>query len=188
MKRRCLRLGIDLDGVVADFNSGWISRYNRDFGTTLDVGQVVEWNAPTHLTHFRGMDEFWDWARTCGEGRSLFHPLDTYPDALETLHCLQQRGHLIVILTTKPDFAVHDTYAWLSRHEIPTTEVHILDDKTKVECDVYLDDADHNLTDLRRERPDSSVCRFIRPWNRSAEGLVDIVDWPGFLNFVDSLD
>jgi len=187
MKRRSLRLGIDLDGVVADFNSGWISRYNRDFHAALDVGQVVEWDAPTHLTHFTDMSAFWDWARTCGEGRSLFHPLDTYPGALDALHSLSQRGHSIVILTTKPDFAIHDTYAWLARHEIPTTEVHILFDKTKVDCDVYLDDADHNLDALHRAHPEASVCRFIRPWNEPAEGLTNIAGWSEFLEFVDTV-
>ncbi len=186
MKRGRLRLGIDLDGVVADFNSGWVARYNRDFGADLSVEQIVEWDAPTQLTHFTGMREFWAWARTCGEGRSLFRPLDTYPGAVASLNTLSRSGHRIVILTTKPDFAIHDTYAWLSQHEIPTEEVHILDDKTTVGCDIYLDDADHNLEALSRVRGDATICRFIRPWNSPADRLVDITDWPEFVELVRS--
>jgi uncharacterized HAD superfamily protein len=67
-----MRLGIDMDGVVADFNQGWVDRYNRDFHASVSVHDVVEWNAPVALTHFGDMDEFWVWARTCGEGRSIF--------------------------------------------------------------------------------------------------------------------
>jgi len=184
MKRGNLRLGIDLDGVVADFNSGWVERYNRDFGADLNVEQIVEWDAPTHLTHFSSMGEFWKWARTCGEGRSLFRPLRPYPDALESLRLLRRRGHKIVILTTKPGFAIHDTFAWLSEHEVPTTEVHILDDKTTVACDVYLDDADHNLEALSVTHPDAGTCRFVRPWNSPAPGLVDVESWAEFLSHV----
>ena len=184
MNRGSLRLGIDLDGVVADFNSGWVERYNRDFDADLSVDQIVEWDAPTHLTHFSGMGQFWEWARTCGEGRSLFRPLRPYADALDSLRRLRRRGHKIVILTTKPDFAVHDTYAWLSEHEVPTTEVHILDDKTTVECDIYLDDADHNLEAISASRPDATTCRFVRPWNSPAPGLVDIDGWGSFVEFV----
>jgi len=186
MKRGSLRLGIDLDGVVADFNSGWVERYNRDFGADLSVDQIVEWDAPTHLTHFTGMGQFWKWAKTCGEGRSLFRPLRPYADALDSLRRLRRSGHEIVILTTKPDFAVHDTYAWLSEHEVPTTEVHILDDKTAVDCDIYLDDADHNLEALSASRPTAATCRFIRPWNSPAPGLVDIDGWESFVDFVGS--
>ncbi len=186
MKRRRLRLGIDLDGVVANFNEGWINRYNRDFGADLNVDQVVEWDAPTQLTHFAGMREFWDWARTCGEGKSLFRPLGTYPDALDSLEELHRSGHRIVILTTKPNFAIHDTYEWLAQNEIPTTEVHIVEDKTAVDCDIYLDDADHNLEALRLTRPGSTVCRFVRPWNSPADGLVDVVDWPSFVEIVSA--
>ncbi len=184
MNRERLRLGIDLDGVVADFNAGWITRYNRDFDAELTVDEIVEWDAPTHLTHFPDMGEFWSWARTCGEGRSIFRPLDPYPGAVESLMTLQKAGHKIVILTTKPHFAVHDTYEWLAQHEIPTTEVHILDDKTTVECDVYLDDADHNLEALSTRRSHASVCRFVRPWNSSANRLIDIHDWPDFVELL----
>ena len=37
-----LRLGIDLDGVVADFNGGWMRRYNVEHGTSLDPDHVID--------------------------------------------------------------------------------------------------------------------------------------------------
>ena len=30
-----MRLGIDLDGVVADFTAGWVARYNEEFNTDI---------------------------------------------------------------------------------------------------------------------------------------------------------
>ena len=147
-----LRLGIDLDGVVADFNQGWIDCYNRDFNTTLHSDDIVEWDAPLFLTDFEHMGKFWDWARDCGNGDSLFRVLPTYPGAVETLHRLADQHHIIIV-TTKPDFAVNDTYAWLEQHNIPNTEVHIVDDKTTVNIDLLLDDADHNLQAVTHRRP-----------------------------------
>lgn len=180
-----------MDGVLADFNHGWTWRYNRDFPGHLDrelgAHHVVEWDAPVGLTHFAAMDEFWSWAETCAEGRSLFHGLDPYAGALESLLALHHDGHEIVIVTTKPHFAIDDTYDWLSRHEVPTREIHIVDDKTLVDCDVFLDDADHNLEALVRERPSATVCRFVRPWNQRIGGTLDVEDWLGFVNAVRTM-
>lgn len=183
---RRLRLGIDLDGVVADFNAGWIARYNDEFGADLAPEHVDVWNAPATLTHFTKMGEFWRWARTSGGGASIFRVLEPYDGALDALHRLADAHH-IVIVTTKPSFAVHDTYEWIAEHRLPTREVHIVNDKTTVDCDVYLEDADHNLDALRRARPSAVVCRFVRPWNRSHEGVVDITDWPAFEALVTRL-
>ncbi len=176
---RPLRLGIDLDGVVADFNAGWISRYNGDFGAELLPEHVDIWDAPTLLTHFTDMGEFWSWARTSGDGSSIFRILEPYHGAIESLGRLA-KGHRVVIVTTKPHFAVHDTYEWLAQHRVPTTEVHIVDDKTTVVCDVYLDDADHNLVALTRAHPEATVCRYVRPWNQPHLGVVDVDDWGEF--------
>jgi hypothetical protein len=77
-------------------------------------------------------------------------------------------------LTTKPHFAIDDTYEWLDEHRVPAREVHILEDKTTIECDLYVDDADHNLDSLIAARPEAVVCRYVRPWNRPHEGVVDV--------------
>ncbi len=174
-----LRLGIDLDGVVADFNAGWISRYNAEFGATLLPEHVDIWDAPTTLTHFTDMGEFWRWAATSGEGATIFRVLEPYRGAIDALDRLARR-HRVVIITTKPSFAIHDTYEWLAEHRVPTREVHMVEDKTLVRCDIYLDDADHNLVRLASRIPDATVCRFVRPWNNPQEGVVDIRSWDEF--------
>lgn len=180
-----MRLGIDLDGVVADFNTGWITRYNEDFDTEIPVDAVTTWEGLHSLTHFPDMRAFWRWASDHGEG-SLFRHLETYDDALPALERLA-REHQVVILTTKPGWAVHDTLAWIAEHRLPTREVHIIDEKWRVPCDVYLDDSPHQVVAIHRERPEAVVCRFVRPWNEPVPGTRDVRDWSEFEAIVAGL-
>jgi 5'(3')-deoxyribonucleotidase len=179
-----VRLGIDLDGVVADFNEGWMRRYNAERGTDLTPGLVDHWDAMVELTDFDSGREFWHWARNEG-GPGLFRDLPVYPDALPVLGRLF-RNHEIVIITTKPRWAIAETYAWIADNEIPTREVHITGRKWTVDCDIYLDDGPHNLESLVIERADRTVCRFVRPWNNPVPGAVDISDWDTFETLVES--
>ena len=180
-----MRLGIDLDGVVADFTGGWIRLYNDEFGTDLTRDQVVRWHGVLDITHFTSKHEFWRWARR-GEGPSLFATLDPYDGALARLHDLATE-HEVVIITTKPSWAVHDTYAWIADHHLPTREIHVTAQKWRVPCDVYLDDNQFQLHDIERNRPDATVCRFVRPWNHPARNLADIHDWDEFGELVFEL-
>lgn len=182
-----LRLGIDLDGVVADFNEGWTRLYNAEFGADLVADEVTMWDAPAELTHFGSMNGFWRWAATCGDGSSLFRVLRPYPGAVDALADLATR-HQVVILTTKPSYAASDTFAWIAEHRLPTTEVHIVDDKTAVACDVYLDDGDHNLEALLAIRSEALVCRYVRPWNKAHPGAVDVTSWAVFRACIEGVE
>ncbi|MCB1246975.1 MAG: hypothetical protein KDB69_06910 [Acidimicrobiia bacterium] len=177
-----MRLGIDLDGVVADFNTGWMRRYNEAYGTALTPDLVDHWDAMMSLTHFASMDEFWEWSRQWPDPR-LFRDLPVVDGALESMQRLAT-DHEIVIITTKPPWANHDTFAWIADTGIPTNEVHITDRKWLVDCDVYLDDGPHNLNVLVRERPDRTICRYVQPWNSPVDGTIDIDSWDTFETLV----
>jgi 5'(3')-deoxyribonucleotidase len=176
-----LRLGIDLDGVVADFNTGWMERYNRDFGATLHHSQVVSWDGMVGLTHFPSMDEFWEWAQTGGS--SIFRELPPFPGAVETMTELAA-DHRVVIISSKYDWAIPDTLAWMSEHRLPAREIHFVWDKTTVPCDIYLEDAPHNLEALVDAHPDALVCRMVRSWNEPVAGARDVADWEEFARAV----
>ncbi len=177
-----LRLGIDLDGVVADFNAGWMARFNREFGTDLNPSLVQKWDGLADLTHFEHMGQFWRWARN-EEGPSIFRDLPLIEGAAGALAELAQ-DHDIVIITAKPRWAIHDTYAWLADNRIPTREVHITSEKWKVPCDVYVEDSPTQLAEIAAQRPEALVVRFVRPWNRPVNGTHDIATWAEFTTLI----
>ncbi|MGB9359295.1 MAG: hypothetical protein WCC01_12130 [Acidimicrobiia bacterium] len=178
-----MRLGIDLDGVVADFNTGWVGRYNREFEANLTTDMVDSWDAMGDITHFETLSDFWTWAEN-GDGDSIFRHLPPYPNALETLHRLAA-NHQIVIISAKFGWALHDTFAWIADNQIPTREVHITYAKWRVPCDVYLDDSPHQIVELHENRPEAVVCRFVRPWNEAVFGVRDVSTWDEFETLVD---
>jgi 5'(3')-deoxyribonucleotidase len=181
-----MRLGIDLDGVVANFTKGWMGFYNSQFGTSLAVEDSKRWHDLVELTHFGDSDEFWKWSSDL-DGRSVFWHLEPFPGAIEALGSLDDAGHEIVIVTTKPEFAVDDTHQWIERHRIPVAEINILEDKWLVPCEVYLDDGPHVLPGLVENRPEATVCRYVRPWNDPVPGAIDVRDFSEFREVVDRL-
>ena len=181
-----MRLGIDLDGVVANFTKGWMGFYNEQFGTSLQVADSRRWHDLVNLTHFADIDEFWEWSSDL-DGKSVFWHLEPFPGAVEALRGFVDDGHQIVIITTKPDFAHTDTHEWVERHRIPAAELHILEDKWLIPADVYLDDGPHILPGLVERRPDSTVCRYVRPWNDPVPGAIDVVDFDEFGRVVSDL-
>jgi uncharacterized protein len=179
-----LRVGVDMDGVLADFNTGWMTRYNDEFGTQLDASQVGHWDGPSLLTHFGSMGEFWAWAR--GEGRSTFRDAPALPGAVDAVNRIAAR-HRLAIVSSKFPWAIPDSLAWLADHRVQAREVHFLWDKSLARCDVYLDDATHVLRELLAAQPRATVCRMVRPWNEPVPGTVDIESWEAFEALVDQL-
>lgn len=123
------------------------------------------------------MEQFWEWAQT--GSATIFRDLPVFEGAVETMIDLALE-HRIVIISSKFDWAISDTLAWMSEHRVPAREIHFVWDKTTVPCDIYLEDAPHNLERLVSSRPGSLTCRMVRPWNRPLNGATDVTDWASF--------
>lgn len=192
-----MRIGVDMDGVLADFDKGWVDRYNADFGTNLHPKQNDHWDALVSITHFADDAEWWEWATSKHE--DLFLGLDPLPGAVEGVRALKDAGHDIVIITAKPRWAAGHPSSWLIKHDVPYDEIHVTKAKSYVICDVYVDDALHNVVDLM-ENTDALVIQYsawpyvnggeVVPGAVYATSWTDVVEevntWQQLLDYRDS--
>lgn len=164
--------GVDLDGVCADYTVGFREFVAAERGVDLET-----------LPLERGWD-FKEWDLTeeqfgqmhhkaVTEARMLRH-LPVIEGAADALWRLSDAGVWIRIITHRlyvnwsHEAAVVDTVAWLDEAQIPYRDICFLGAKPQVEAHVYIDDAEHNVSALRKAGNDVIV--FDQPYNRGLKG------------------
>ena len=181
-----MRIGVDLDGVVANFTKGWTKYYEEEFGKKILEDDIQSWGLSEPLTHFKEDLDFWKCAKDIN-GSSIFRNLEVYENSVETLNELSKSGHDIVIISSKPWWSIHDTLMWLGENKIPTKEIHFIEEKWKIDCDVYIDDAPYQLDRYVKRRKDKTIIRFVRLYNDPIEGVHDLNDWNDLIALLNSI-
>lgn len=166
-------LGVDIDNVLADYTAGLrrvvAARTGRDPDELHDPtfwGSYEEW----------GLDDrtFPRWHRRAVVDERMFRDLDPMPGAAAVLHRLSEDGVRIRIVTHRlylsgtHSIAASDTVEWLEANDIPYWDLCMIARKGDVGCDVYVDDAPHNVRHLR-ERGHRTIV-FDWPYNRVVDG------------------
>jgi 5'-nucleotidase len=166
-------LGVDLDGVVADH-----TRRFRDIMAEIRAvdpetmplersWDFAEWGfAP---------DEYATYHRVAVMEHDMFRTMELVDGAADALWRLSDAGIWIRIVTHRlyvnwgHEKAVGDTAAWLDAQRIPYRDLCFLGAKPEVEADCYIDDAPHNIEQLRAKG--KTVIAFAQPYNRDIDGL-----------------
>jgi len=166
-------LGVDLDGVVADFYGGIRPIAAEWLGVPLDSLTP----APSYgLEEWKlaGAGTYDDLHRFAVTQRNLFRELRPMPGAAAALRRLSQRAVRIRIITHRlyikyfHQEAVQQTVAWLDHHGVPYWDLCFMKDKAAVGAHLYVEDSPTNIEALRSDGHPTIV--FSNAANRALPG------------------
>ncbi len=167
-----LVIGVDLDGVCADFYSRmreiaaeWFERPIEDLPTDVSYG-LSEW----------GIDgeEYESLHRFAVTERDLFRTVPMIPGARRVLRKLSGEKYRIRIITHRlfiryfHELAVRQTIHWLDHHGIPYWDLCFMKEKSQVGADIYVEDSPENVLSLRASG-NFTIC-FGNTTNKHIEG------------------
>jgi 5'(3')-deoxyribonucleotidase len=161
-------LGVDLDGVVADHSDAFRQVVAELRGVDPE-SLPLERSWDFHEWGF-GPTDYERYHRIAVMDRRMFRAMAVIEGAADALWRLSDAGLWIRIITHRlyvnwgHQTAVTDTVAWLDEHRIPYRDLCFLGAKPEVEADVYIDDAPHNVEQLREAG--NTVIVFDQPYNR----------------------
>lgn len=165
-------LGVDLDGVCADYTEGFRSVAS------------IEWNVPASSLTTEVSWDFGEWGldregflalhRASVQDHRMFRDMPAIEGASESLWRLSDAGVWIRVITHRlvtnwgHAIIVSDTVEWLDLRRIPYRDLCFLGRKPEVQADAYVEDAPHNVEALRAGG--NTVIVFDQPYNRELPG------------------
>lgn len=166
-------LGVDLDGVCADYEGAFRASVARQLTRdpdTLLAQTVMDAYSQWGLT----FEQFEEAHRRAVLDDRMFRHMEPLPGVSEALWELSDRGVWIRIITHRLIFnwahetSAADTAAWLDQHRIPYRDLCFIGDKPNVGADLYIDDSPTNVVSLREAG--KTVIVFDQPYNRDLPG------------------
>ncbi len=166
-------LGVDLDGVCADYTLGFRSVV------------ALEWDVPEESLTTEVSWDFIEWGldrekflklhRSSVQDHRMFRDMPAIDGASDSLWRLSDGGVWLRIVTHRlvtnwgHATIVSDTVEWLDLRSIPYRDICFLGRKPEVQADAYVEDAPHNIEALRAAG--NTVIVFDQPYNRQIDGL-----------------
>jgi 5'(3')-deoxyribonucleotidase len=148
-------LGVDLDGVCAEFYAGlrpiaaeWLDVDEASLPMEVSWG-LEEWGVPQAPGGYEDLHRF------AVTQRDLFRTLRPLRGCPSALRRLSKAGIRIRIITHRlvikhfHNRAIEQTVEWLDHHGIPYWDLCFMRDKGAVGADLYLEDSPANIEALR---------------------------------------
>lgn len=169
------RIGVDVDGVLADFNAAFIPHMAKIAGRNLfpEGYQPHTWNYPESMGYTgKEVDAAWTDIKQSADFWQNLLPYysEHIPLVLEALRVRQHYGDEVYFITArlgiKPKL---QTETWLNRMGFPRPTVLISADKggcaKALDLNYYVDDRHTNCDAVDDAQPDCETFLVDRPWN-----------------------
>jgi len=179
-KLKGLKIGIDVDGVLANQIEGLIPRIQKRHGILINYDQVTEWNLKIGDS---SIDKEIELAM---ESRDYVISMRSHTGASEVINDLYEE-HQIIIITSRPKETENWTKEWLIKEKIPFDKIETTRSgrKSLYATDILVDDYLGNVNEFLCETY-GHVILVDQPWNRNREEIKHYID-EGRLYIVNSL-
>lgn len=175
------RAGVDLDGVVHDWETNTRRLLRNYLGVDVTPSQTYNWikDECARLGRPDAWSELWShWVPSMFSG-------EAYPGATDGV-CALAQTHDLVLITRRPRTALGATLRWLTSHDVSPSELVVLHDpsrpKSATPCNWYVDDSPAEVDELATAG--KRVYVMDRTWNRELPqryGVTRVADWPDLL-------
>jgi uncharacterized HAD superfamily protein len=165
-----LRIGVDVDGVLADQISGVLPRVKERYDVTLSYADITEWELPIKNSNIAVeiVDAQRDHQYVLG--------MAAHEGAKRVLDYLHELHRIVVITARRGEAATKWTAEWLRKHGIPYDEVIASSEAKKSEhrTDLLIDDYCGNISEFLTNTKGVAVL-VDQPWNRQRGALEEFV-------------
>ena len=158
-----MKLGIDLDGVVSDYQTYFLESFNERFGTNYIL---QDWKDYSFIPEGFTKEAFWKMIEEHAK-IGAWRYLSPIEGAIEGITTLSQHNS-IHLISHKLEEAKADTITWLSEHKIPYDSISFTLDKSRMAyilgIDIMIEDSYKNAVEVASTGIETLL--FDRPWNR----------------------
>lgn len=181
--RESLKIGVDIDGVLADFNTAYINlllKLTNEDKFPARPFDIPCWFYPEHFGYSKDqISSVWDEIIINDTFWETLKPYADTAECIDLLHGRSIRGDYVYYITSRPGtYAKQQTENWLKvnnslrlsgwREYVPT--VIITNEKGAaaklLDLDYYIDDKIENCEDVASSSSQTYIYMLDQPWNR----------------------
>lgn len=155
-----LKIGLDVDGVLADVIHAWI-HYNNKIRTPISKEEISEWDFWKRYQ----MDKY-DFYKELSLCWQTWHKIPSTEENLSTSTSILSQVGEVDIVTAREEHTHPFVKSWLSSQKILYKNyIGVLEgiEKTKLNYDIFIDDSPINAKSMLDAG--KSVILYSQPWN-----------------------
>lgn len=146
---------LDVDGVIRNIMPAILECFNHSAVFPVSISDIK-----TYHLDFLGDKKYF----FVKHGENIFVNSPAYPESISAVNVLLQ-DYDVKFVSSQYEENMDYSMDWFSNHKLPTDRLYFTWDKSRVECDVIVDDCPDNL----RNHPAKHRFLFDQTYNRDCK-------------------